>query len=192
MPLAALLDTPGPRGRDYPGRHTSRRLPRHRAMSAVDPACRDLAERLADLEEQAAFLEDLLEDPELTPAQRASIRTQLTRTRQTITVVRDELAKCRARLSIRGIELTQGIQYFLFNDQGSGYAPNNSVPLIAQRALALRVYIDSKWGQGPLTPPISITGNVRAERLRTDGTWQHVTVVTPTNGSIAPRLAASI
>jgi hypothetical protein len=161
-------------------------------MSAVDPSCRDLAERLADLEEQAAFLEDLLEDPELTPTQRASIRTQLTRTRQTIAVVRHDLEECRARLSIRGIELTQGIQYFLFNDQGSGTAPNNSVPLIAQRALALRVYIDSKWGEGPLTPPIAITGNVRVERLRTDGSWQYVTVVTPTNGSIAPRLAASI
>jgi hypothetical protein len=161
-------------------------------MSTVDPACRDLADRLADLEEQVEWLEDLLTDPELTPQQRASIRSQITRTRETIASVRDQLAECRASLSIRGVELTQGIQYFSFNGQGSGVAPDNSVPLIAQKTLALRVYIDSKRAQGPITLPVSITGRVTVERQRTDGSWRFVTMVTPTNGSIAPRPAASI
>jgi hypothetical protein len=139
-------------------------------MSTVDPACKDLADRLADLEEQVGFLEDLLADPELTPPQRASIRRQLRQMRETIASVRDQLAECRASLSIRGVELTQAIQYFLFNDQGSGLAPNNSVPLIAQRSLALRVYIDSKRVQGPSRYPYQSQGtspwnvNARTDR----------------------------
>ncbi|MDQ6815059.1 MAG: hypothetical protein M3040_15090 [Bacteroidota bacterium] len=41
---------------------------------------------------------------------------------------------------IAGVEATQATQFFLINGQGSGAAPNNSVPSVANKVLILRVY----------------------------------------------------
>jgi hypothetical protein len=57
-----------------------------------------------------------------------------------------------ADLSIVGVEKTQAIQYFSINGQGSGYAPDNSVPLVAQRTTVLRVYTD-RTQPPPPDPP---------------------------------------
>jgi hypothetical protein len=46
------------------------------------------------------------------------------------------------RLSITGVELTQATQFFNFNGQGTGLAADNSVPLVANKATTLRVYIN--------------------------------------------------
>jgi hypothetical protein len=164
-------------------------------------SCKELADRLADLEQQVEYLEEDLEDPELTPAQRGSIRRQIRETREKIAAVKDQLEECRKALVIVGVERTQGIQYFLINGQGSGYAPDNSLPLIAQRALALRVYVDSRQTLSPtgsqIPPtapqiPVYISGRVSVDRIRANGTVSHVADLTPINGSIVARPGASI
>jgi hypothetical protein len=43
---------------------------------------------------------------------------------------------------IYGIELTQSIQYFNYSKQGSGLGPDNSVPLIADKEMIVRAYLD--------------------------------------------------
>jgi hypothetical protein len=94
------------------------------------------------------------------------------------------------RLRIAGVEQTQAIQFFLFNGQGSGYASSacateagaradNSVPLIAQKATVLRVYVASRGGP---PPPSSISG-----QLITDGS-----TLLPSNDPIAPQPQTSI
>src|SRR6266540_2679635 len=45
-------------------------------------------------------------------------------------------------LTVAGVELTQATQYFAFNGQGSRAGPDNSVPLVEQKTLVLRVYVD--------------------------------------------------
>lgn len=61
---------------------------------------------------------------------------------------------------IAGIERTQATQYFLFNGKGSGYAPQNTVPLVASRDLILRVYARSDSFMSWPHAPSSVTGRV--------------------------------
>jgi hypothetical protein len=159
-----------------------------------DFACGQIADRIAGLEQQVEFLEDLLADPELTPAQRGSIRQQIRGARSTIAGLKEQLAECRSDITIVGIEKTQGTQFFSINGQGSGNAPDNSVPLIAQRTLVLRVYVDCKRAkqQGPQQIPIQIAGRVVVDRIQTNGSVQHIRVLNPINGPIAARSADSI
>src|SRR5262249_36344296 len=60
---------------------------------------------------------------------------------------------------ITGIERTQATQYLKINGKGSGYAADNTVPLVASKELILRVYVrsDSIWW--PHTPT-TLTGKV--------------------------------
>jgi hypothetical protein len=60
---------------------------------------------------------------------------------------------------ITGIERTQATQYFKINGKGSGYAADNSVPLVEGKDLVLRVYVrsDSVWWPHA---PTSVTGKV--------------------------------
>jgi hypothetical protein len=104
-----------------------------------------------------------------------------------------------ADLSIVGVEKTQGIQYFSINGQGSGYAPDNSVPLVAQRTTVLRVYIDRTQPPPPDPPrpwplpiPVRISGRVVVDRIQSNGSLQRLAILDPINGSIASRTAASI
>jgi hypothetical protein len=46
------------------------------------------------------------------------------------------------RLAITGIEMTQATQFFNFNGQGTGFGEDNSVPLVANKATVLRVYVN--------------------------------------------------
>jgi hypothetical protein len=70
------------------------------------------------------------------------------------------------KLSVAGVEQTQATQFFRFNGQGSGAATDNSVPLIANKTLVLRVYVDyfSLLISGADT--LQITGSVTCERVR--------------------------
>jgi hypothetical protein len=62
-------------------------------------------------------------------------------------------------LAILGVEVTQSIQYWDSPaGQGSGYAANNSVPLVSQRETILRVYLNVGGGVAP--PPAIVTGLV--------------------------------
>jgi hypothetical protein len=104
-----------------------------------------------------------------------------------------------ADLSIVGVEKTQAIQYFSINGQGSGYAPDNSLRLVAQRTTVLRVYIDRTPPPAPDRPrpwpqpiPIRVSGRLIVDRVQSNGSLQRLAILDPINGSIAPRTAASI
>jgi hypothetical protein len=64
-----------------------------------------------------------------------------------------------SNLTIAGIERTQAIQFFFLNGQGSGAGADNSVPLVADKALTLRVYVNRSEIPG-LPAPAYITGEV--------------------------------
>jgi hypothetical protein len=64
-----------------------------------------------------------------------------------------------SNLAIVAIERTQAIQFLLVNGQGSGAAPDNSVPLFASKPMALRVYVNQTAMPG-LPVPAYITGTV--------------------------------
>lgn len=69
-----------------------------------------------------------------------------------------------SNITIVGIEQTQTIQFFRFNGQGSGFAADNSIPLIANKTTILRVYIDcTTLPQFPV--PGRITGKLSSFRL---------------------------
>ncbi|TDO34743.1 hypothetical protein EV643_126103 [Kribbella sp. VKM Ac-2527] len=133
-------------------------------------------------------------EPDLSPSQIAHIQQQLYQDRNTLARLRQELVLCLSDITIVGVEKTQGIQFFSINGQGSGYAPDNSVPLIAQRTLILRVYVDCKrvQQQGPQHLPIHISGSVIVDRIRTNGSVTRVATLKPINGPIAARSSASI
>ena len=98
-----------------------------------------------------------------------------------------------AELVIAGIELTQATQYFSINGQGSEYAPDNSVPLIAQRALILRVYInDRRESQEFALLPKYVGGRITVHRVNPYGPDQHVATLSPINGPIRTRSSAAI
>lgn len=81
-------------------------------------------------------------------------------------------------LSIAGIELTQAIQYFRFNGQGSGFAADNTVPFVANKSLILRVYVDNSS-----LPQFNVTGTV-SYAGRPD--------LSPINGPIPTRVSNTI
>jgi hypothetical protein len=87
-----------------------------------------------------------------------------------------------SNLQIAGIELTQAIQFFNFNGRGSGLAPNNSLGLVANKGLILRVYVDRT--ALPTRPiPTRITGRV---------SYPGKPELTPINGTITARSGATI
>jgi hypothetical protein len=164
-------------------------------MAEEDRVCAQLADRIADLERHVDVLQRILDsEPDLSPAQRGRIRQQIGQTQSTIATLEYELVLCRSNITIVGVEKTQGIQFFSINGQGSGNAPDNSVPLIAQRTLILRVYIDCKRAQqqGPQQIPIYISGRVTVDRIQTNGSVRRVATLKPINGPIAARSSASI
>lgn len=85
-------------------------------------------------------------------------------------------------LRIAGLEYTQAVQYFRFNNQGSGYAPDNSVPLVANKPLILRVYVDRRGSAGG-----TITGKVSYAPSGGDSRD-----LAPLNGPIPGRPASQI
>jgi hypothetical protein len=97
-----------------------------------------------------------------------------------------DLEACEARqpsnLAIAGIERTQAIQFFLFNGQGSGFAGNNSVPLVADKALILRVYVNRTSTPG-VPIPATVTGRV---------TFAGSPPIAPINGPIAAAPSTAI
>src|SRR5437867_1631936 len=161
-------------------------------MNGIDEVCQELADQIAALEAELADLEDALASiNELPPNQRGAARAALLRqiaaTRNRIRILNQQLQAClhpiaTSNLRISGIERTQATQYFLFNGQGSGYAPNNTVPLVAQKALMLRVYVNQS--AVPSFPiPASLTGTV---------TYGGKPPVSPLNGPIVGRPANTI
>ena len=155
--------------------------------------CTDIEVQIAQLEQNLFALQRILDDePDLGISERQRLLRRISDTQRAITAANKELLDCISDLTIVGVELTQGIQYFLINGQGSGYAPNNSVPLIAQRTLILRVYVNSKQAeeQGNRFPTF-ISGRVTVERIGAVPV-RDVAILRPINGPIRTRSATSI
>jgi hypothetical protein len=169
-------------------------------MAEDDPTCAQLADRIADLTRQVARLREILDtEPDLSPGTIQRIQQQIFEAQTTINRLNHELILCRSDLTIVGVEMTQGIQFFSINGQGSGSAPDNSVPLVGQRTTVLRVYTDCKrvaqqepHPGGPQPIPIRISGRVTVDRIQPNGSIRRLATLQPINGSIAPRTAASI
>jgi hypothetical protein len=83
---------------------------------------------------------------------------------------------------ITGIERTQATQFFKINGKGSGYAADNSVPLVEGKDLILRVYVrsDSLWWPHA---PTSVTGKV---------SYSGHPDLTPINGPVGARVRSAI
>jgi hypothetical protein len=56
-----------------------------------------------------------------------------------------------------GIEATQAVQFFNFNNQGSGTGADNTVPLVAHKPMVLRVYLDT---YDLSIPGVTVTGEL--------------------------------
>ena len=104
-----------------------------------------------------------------------------------------------ADLTIVGVEKTQAIQYFSINGQGSGYAPDNSVPLVgtAHHGPAGLHRLRAAATAGPTAPGRSRSRSASPAASPSTGSnrtarscgWR---TSSPINGSIAPGTAASI
>lgn len=161
----------------------------------VDPACQVLQDRIDVLTDQVDALEEMHQQPGLTPSERAEIIRQIDGIRAQIAVLQAQLTECLSQLSVHGVELTQGIQFFLINGQGSGAGADNSMPLIAERALVLRVYPDANFktpSPGSLQLAVWLGGYVRVDRVLDAGGFQPVKMLTPVNGTIAARPVQAI
>jgi hypothetical protein len=61
-------------------------------------------------------------------------------------------------IRIAGIEVTQGIQFFNFNGQGTGLMPDNSLLLVHEKTTVVRVYVDCRTISSSFPTPANITG----------------------------------
>lgn len=156
-------------------------------------ACEGIEGQIAAVEHRIDRLREQLEDPELNESQRRRIRKLIAEAEDELFEFQEALRRCRAPLSIVGVERTQGTQFFGINGQGSQAERDNSVPIFAQRTLILRVYPDYKGTSLVRSPidPTYVSGEVVVDR-RSDDTWRRVRTLNPINGPIVGRPAAAI
>ena len=160
-------------------------------MQIPEQSCDHLEQALAALERRQARLQEILDtEPDLGASQRLRLRRQLWEIENEIIATRTQLQLCQADFTVVGIELTQGTQYFSITGQGSGFGPDNSIPLIARRPLTLRVYVHSN--RAVHTLPVYVTGRLTVDRVRIDGSVRRVASLRPINGFIGARAADSI
>ncbi len=94
-----------------------------------------------------------------------------------------------SNITIAAVERTQTIQYFNFPaGQGSGNAPDNSLPLVNRKPTILRVYIDARQNDSRVPVPASVDGILWAFNPNTSGGG----VYTSANGPIATRDVSTI
>lgn len=167
-------------------------------MSEDNPACTRLAEQIAGLSRSVDRLRWILDnEPDLSGGTRQRVGRQIWESEAAINELNHELELCRSDLTVVGVEMTQAIQFFDINGQGSRAAPDNSVPLVAQRATVLRVYTDCKraahqWPGDVLPMGVLISGQVTVDRIGVDGSVRRLGSLLPINGSISARTSLSI
>jgi hypothetical protein len=95
-----------------------------------------------------------------------------------------------ANLVIAGFEVTQGIQFFNFNGQGTGVAPDNSMPLAAGKTTVIRVYVDCRTAAGfPISA--SIDGECLVYKRLSNGTIE-ITTLSPITKPVVAQPANQI
>jgi len=94
-------------------------------------------------------------------------------------------------LRVAAIECTQATQYFNINGQGTGLAPDNSIPLITNKTTIFRVYPDIRQVSSALPVPTQITADLTVFRINWPPPPEIITL-TPINGPIAAAPGAGI
>jgi hypothetical protein len=127
--------------------------------NGIPAQCQEIQDRLEQKRNQRNELADRFAE-----TRDPNVRRALTRCLAEEAKIEEDLQNCVAtpqasNLRIAGIELTQAIQFFNFNGKGSGLAPNNSVGLVANKGLILRVYVD-RTALPNLPVPTRVTGRV--------------------------------
>ena len=162
------------------------------------PECRQISERIDALARHISRLREILEtEPDLSGGTIQRMERDISESQTALNQLNQELVLCRSDLTVTGVEVTQAIQYFSINGQGSDYAPDNSVPLVALRPTILRVYTDCKRvsDPNPMEPqlfPIFVDGRVTVHRLEPNGTFRRLSTLSSINGPIGARASASI
>jgi hypothetical protein len=135
-------------------------------MNGSDDHCKELQDELDRIVAELAVLNKKVKRLGLLPDEKADILAQISELWQQFATVNQALYQCgftpakpTSNLSVYDIEQTQAIQYFNLTLQGSHYAPDNSVPLVAKKDLILRVYIEKSNVPG-LPVPTNLTGKV--------------------------------
>lgn len=94
-----------------------------------------------------------------------------------------------SNIKIAGVEHTQTIQYFNYPaGQGSGYAPDNSVPLVARKPTILRVYADIQQFDVATPVPAWVDGFIWVVNLTTGASGIYNSV----NGPLPARAGSAI
>jgi hypothetical protein len=83
-------------------------------------------------------------------------------------------------IRIGGVEMTQSTQFFNYNQLGTGVGADNAVPLITNKELVLRVYVEIRPNAGYV--PVEVTGRVRFAGQE----------FTPLNGPLRPQKAGLV
>jgi hypothetical protein len=152
--------------------------------------CADLQAALLELDAEIAALTELLSDGQLTPQQHGEIDAMLVAARARREALGQQLDQCLTKpIVLLGVERTQANQYFLVNGQGTGAAPDNSVPMIALRPVDLRVYVVSQHATELPTAsgarPEVVTGRISYRCV--DTPQQSFPDLLPLNGPIEVR-----
>lgn len=130
-------------------------------MARIPPECQSIQDEVDRLQATIRQLQEELQSAP--PAEKPIIIEMIRREREKQADAERRLSRCIATagsyLDIVGVEYTQATQYFDFNGQGSGYAPDNSVPLVARKSLFLRIYVARQAHEPPL--PSNVSGTLR-------------------------------
>jgi hypothetical protein len=152
--------------------------------------CSVYQNRINELSAELVALDDLL--AKASPADKAGPLAYFVlrekQVRANLATAQTLFAQCGIshRITIVGIEQTQAIQFFNYPPgQGSGFAANNSIPLISGKPTALRVYVDVDLTGGGLWTPQQVTGY-----LDVDGPAGK-SRISPRNGAITAKAATS-
>lgn len=95
-------------------------------------------------------------------------------------------------IRVVGVERTQATQYFGFNGQGTGFAPDNSIRLLEGRNTVFRVYVDVRRADETFPVPGQVTGELTWYRHANDSLQSISVTMAPLNGPIPARSSSAI
>ena len=153
----------------------------------VPPECRSLQDQLDGIDAEIRLLQEELRSAP--PPQKPFYIRMIREKRQERAQVSAQLDRCIAQsasfLRVAGVEDTQAVQFFDYFGQGSGAEPSNSVPLVARKALIIRVYVAVERHSAPF--PTRVSGTI--EYTTDAGTFGPEPAL---NGPIAARPAGDV
>lgn len=123
--------------------------------------CQTLRAKLAQLQDSLTESKQTLIEDQTAGLDTHLLRHEIFQLQQQISTVIDALRNCDRNVLITGTEFTQAIQYWNFPaGQGTGSAPNNSIPLVAGKPTIVRVYPDVIVRRDRFNIPNQVTGSL--------------------------------